>query len=89
MPGRRGRGDIAMGDAVTRISPSTDPGTVLLAEMRRNIFPLVFMMKTSLFSLHVLQASVPDPWLVSSSHSQHGDKVGKETKEVADIRGPG
>lgn len=42
MLGYGGRGDIAMGDAVTCISPSTDPGTVLLAEMHRKIFLMSF-----------------------------------------------
>lgn len=38
-----------VGDAVTRISPSMDLGTVLSAEMHRNIFSLVFMMEAPLF----------------------------------------
>lgn len=47
--GHRSRGDIVMGDALTRNSPSVDPGTVLLAEMHRNIFSLAVMMVASLF----------------------------------------
>lgn len=88
LPGHRGRGDIVSGNAITCILPSMDPGTMPLAEMHRNIFPLVFMMEASLFP-HVLQHGIPDPWPVSSLCSQHSDRVGKKTKDVAVIRGLG